>query len=218
MRVRLLLILVAAAIVAGLLAISTAGRWLVVADPLPRSAEAIVIMAGSVPDRSLEAAALYRTGLAPRVVITRERLGQAGSMLHAHGIKLPEGDDLTRTVLTGMGVPDAAIIVLQRRTRNTMTEARTIARWACRHRVRELVVVSSRTHTRRARMILRQSLGPSVHLTMRPSRYDPFTADRWWRVASSAKQVLTEYEKLAHYWLVERWVIAPCGGLRRARR
>jgi uncharacterized SAM-binding protein YcdF (DUF218 family) len=217
MRLRLL-VLVATAVALGLFVVSSAGRWLIVADPLPAAADAIVVMAGSVPDRSLEAADLYRSGLAPRVVVTRERLGQAGSMLHAHGIRLPEGDDLTRAVLAGLGVPDAAIVALRRRTRNTMTEARTIARWACRHRVRELVVVSSRTHTRRARMILRQSLGPSVHLTMRPSRYDPFTADRWWRVASSAKQVLSEYEKLAHYWLVERWEIAPCGALTRVRR
>lgn len=217
MRPRLLT-LIAAAVVTSLAGAWGAGRWLVVADPLPARADAIVIMAGSVPDRSLEAADLYRAGLAPRVVITRERLGQAGSLLHAHGIHLPEGDDLTRTVLTGLGVPDAAIVRLRRRTRNTRTEARTIARWACRNRMHELIVVSSRTHTRRARMILRQSLGPSVHLAMRPSRYDPFTAGRWWRVASSAKQVLSEYEKLAHYWVAERWQIRPCGGLPRARR
>ena len=213
-----LLIPIAAAVVVGVVVVSAAGRWLVVADPLPAAADAIVIMAGSVPDRSLEAADLYRAGLAPRVVITRERLGQAGSLLHAHGIRLPEGDDLTRTVLTGLGVPDAAIVRLHRRTQNTKTEARTIARFACRHQMHDLIIVSSRTHTRRARMILRQSLGPSVHLTMRPSRYDPFTAGRWWRVASSAKQVLSEYEKLAHYWVVERWQIQPCGGLARARR
>ena len=217
MRLRLS-ILIAAAVVVGMVVVSAAGRWLVVADPLPAAADAIVIMAGSIPDRSLEAADLYRSGLAPRVVITRERLGQAGSLLHAHGIRLPEGDDLTRTVLTGLGLPDAAIVRLRRRTRSTKSEARTIARWACRHQMHDLIIVSSRAHTRRARLILRQSLGPSVHLTMRPSRYDPFAAGRWWRVASSAKQVLSEYEKLAHYWLVERWQIRPCGGLARARR
>jgi len=30
----------------------------------------------------------------------------------------------------------------------------------------------------------------------------------------SAKTVLSEYEKLAHYWLSEHWTIQPCGGLR----
>jgi uncharacterized SAM-binding protein YcdF (DUF218 family) len=218
MRLRLLLILGAATLVVGFVVVSAAGRWLLVADPLPAAADAIVIMAGSVSDRSLEAADLYRSGLAPRVVVTRERLDHAGALLVAHGIILPEGDDRTHMVLTRLGVPDAAIVRLRRRTRSTMTEARTIARWACRHRIHELVVVTSRAHTRRAGLILRQSLGPGVHLTMRPSRYDTFTATRWWRVSTAAKQVLSEYEKLAHYWLAEQWRITPCGGLARARR
>ena len=45
-----------------------AGRLLVVADPLPARADAIVIMAGSVPDRVLEVADLYQAGLAPLIV------------------------------------------------------------------------------------------------------------------------------------------------------
>src|SRR5213596_1754913 len=46
-------------------AILAAGRVLVVADPLPPRADAIVVLAGSVPDRALEAADLYGTGRAP---------------------------------------------------------------------------------------------------------------------------------------------------------
>ena len=34
-------------------------------------------------------------------------------------------------------------------------------------------------------------------------------------VRRDAKMVLSEWEKLAHYWLVEQWAIEPCGGLRR---
>src|SRR5207244_4138392 len=40
-------------------AILAAGRVLVVADPLPPRADAIVVLAGSVSDRALEAADLY---------------------------------------------------------------------------------------------------------------------------------------------------------------
>jgi hypothetical protein len=74
-------------------------------------------------------------------------------------------------------------------------------------------VVTSRAHSRRARLILRQALGTGIALAMRPSRYDVFAPARWWRVRRDAKLVLGEYQKLANYWLTERWSIAPCGGL-----
>src|SRR5438552_2220768 len=185
----------------GAAALLAAGRVLVVADPLPPRADAIVILAGSVPDRALAAADLYRAGLAPRVVVTRERAGTGQAALHARGVRLPEDDELTVMALRGLGVPSQAIVVLRRRAVSTESEARTIARWAC---------------ARRPRLILRQALGPGIALAMLPSRYDAFASARWWRVRRDAKIVLSEYEKLANYWLTESWRIAPCGRLRPA--
>src|SRR5207245_1449443 len=99
----------------GAAALLAAGRMLVVADPLPPRADAIVILGGSIPDRTLAAADLYRAGLAPRVVVTREvaRTGQAA--LDARGVRLPEDDELTVMALRGLGVPSRAIVVLRRR-------------------------------------------------------------------------------------------------------
>src|SRR5213076_19811 len=185
----------------GAAALLAAGRVLVVADPLPPRADAIVILAGSVPDRALAAADLYRAGL-----------GQAA--LHARGVRLPEDAELTVMALRGLGVPSQAIVVLRRRAVSTESEARTIARWACAHRLQRVVVVTSRAHSRRARLILRQALGPGIALAMHPSRYDAFAPARWWHVRRDAKLILSEYEKLANYWLTESWRIAPCGSLR----
>jgi hypothetical protein len=50
---------------------------------------------------------------------------------------------------------------------------------------------------------------------VRPSRYDTFAGAAWWRGRRDAKAVVAEYEKLAHFWLRERWTIEPCGSLRR---
>src|SRR5439155_1200030 len=112
----------------GAAALLAAGRVLVVADPLPPRADAIVILAGSVPDRALAAADLYRAGLAPRVVVTRERAGTGQAALHARGVRLPEDDELTVMALRGLGVPSQAIVVLRRRAVSTESEARTTAR------------------------------------------------------------------------------------------
>ncbi len=205
--------LVLALAVATVAAVLVAGRLLVVADPLPPHADAIVMLAGSISDRALEAARLYRDGIAPRVVITRTRLARGEAALRAHGVRLPEEDELTRTTLEQLGVPSAAILRLRRRNRSTESEARTVARWACSHRLRSLVVVTSKAHTRRTRLIYARALGARIALAVRPSRYDLFAAPHWWRVRRDAKIVLYEYERLAHFWLHERWVIPPCGGL-----
>jgi uncharacterized SAM-binding protein YcdF (DUF218 family) len=209
--VRLLAVL--AALGTATAALLLAGRYLVVSDPLPPTADAIVIMAGSIPDRVLEAVDLYRTGVAPRIIVTRERPRPGDALLRARGAALPESDQLTVDTLRRLGVPDAAIVRLRRRTFSTASEARTIARYACRHHLRRLVVVTSRSHSRRARLILRRALEPRVDVHLRPSRYDSFPAARWWRVRHHAKAVLREYQQLVHHWLSERWRIEPCGGL-----
>lgn len=192
-----------------------AGRFLVVSDPLPVHADAIVIVAGSMPDRTLEAIDLYRAGVAPRIVVTREKLPRGEWLLRARGVRFPESDERTLAALAQLGVPPAAVIHLRRRNHSTESEARTVARWACRRHVGRLVAVTSRPHSRRLKLIFARALGPGVALTVRPTRYDPFAPGRWWRIRRDAKLVLTEYVKLAHYWLEERWQIHPCGGLHR---
>src|SRR5689334_10449062 len=105
-----------------------AGRVLVVADPLPASSDAIVVLAGSPRARSLEAARLYKAGIAPRVVVTRETLPPGATALRDAGVELPDTDALTRSALAGLGVPPRAIVTLRRRAHSTASEARTIGR------------------------------------------------------------------------------------------
>lgn len=196
-----------------------AGRALVVADPLPSHADAIVVMAGSVSDRILEAARLYRQGVAPLVVITHERLPRGGATLRARGVRLPESHELARRGLRELGVPDGAIRDLPRRARSTRSEARVVARWACKAGLTSLVVVTSPSHTRRARLLLRQALAPDVALAVRPAPAAMYRGARWWEDRRAAKEVLSEYQKLGNFWLVERWSPpAACGGLAGRRR
>src|SRR5205809_7194108 len=99
----------------GAAALLAAGRVLVVADPLPPRAHAIVILAGSVPDRALAAADLYRAGLAPRVVVTRERAGTSQAALHARGVRLAPDAELSCIAPRGLAVASRAAFALPRR-------------------------------------------------------------------------------------------------------
>src|SRR5262249_57366510 len=96
MRPRPLLLLAAAVAVAAVLAFRGAGRYLVVADPEPVRADAVVMLAGSVSDRVLETARLYHEGRAPLVVLTRQPLARGARDLHARGVRPPEDSQLAR--------------------------------------------------------------------------------------------------------------------------
>jgi uncharacterized SAM-binding protein YcdF (DUF218 family) len=201
---------VAAAFAAAICAAGAAGRWLQVADPLPAHADAIVVLAGAPPARLLRAADLYAAGAAPRVVLTRERRTPAAVALARRGVPVPDAVDEADRRLQALGVPASAILALHGRAFSTTSEARLIARWACRTGRRSLVVVTSPTHTRRARLILRRALGPGIDVAVVPARAD-FVPRRWWRSRGTAKLVWTEFQKLAHFWLRERWSLRPCG-------
>jgi len=205
----------AALVIAGLLllplALPALGRFLVVSDPLPAAADAIVVLAGAPQERLAEAAHLLRSGLAPRLVLTRERLPAAAVALAREGARLPEGHDLSRRALRDLGIPAEAIVTLPRRAASTTSEALVVAAAACRRGWRRLVVVTSPPHTRRARMILRRALPPAIDLAVRPAGAAYFPASHWWRRRHAAKYVLFEYQKLLNFWLRERWAIAPCG-------
>jgi len=201
-----------ALLVAGVVgAVRSAARFLVVSDRLPTRADAIIVLAGSPAARLLEAAHLYREGRAPRIVLTRERRPPDIIALAAHGIVVPEPHEDTRDRLLVLGVPEDAVTVLHGRAGSTTGEARLIARWACRSRVRSLIVVTSPSHTRRARLILHRLLGPGIAFAVHPARADFFPVRHWWRSRRTSKRVLTEYQKLVNYWLNERWRLAACG-------
>jgi uncharacterized SAM-binding protein YcdF (DUF218 family) len=99
------LLLVAGLAVLCVVAVRGAGRFLVIADPLPPHAGAIVMLAGSPSDRSLEAARLYRAGLAPIVVLTRPQLPRGAPALRGQGVFLPEEHELETRALGALGVP-----------------------------------------------------------------------------------------------------------------
>jgi uncharacterized SAM-binding protein YcdF (DUF218 family) len=206
----------AAFVLLGLLAVLSWGAWLgageflVVSDPLPAHADAIVILAGSPPARLLEATELYRSGLAPRIVLTRERRPPATVALARRGVPVDDPDTLAQSHLIALGIPAEAITILNGRAYSTTSEAQLIARWGCRSHIRSLVVVTSPSHTRRARLILRRLVAPGTTLAVRPAPADFFPRRRWWRSRRSSKLVLSEYEKLANYWLSERWRLRPC--------
>ena len=87
---------------------SGVGQWLMVADPL-EPATAVVVLSGRVPFRAMEAAAIYREGLAPEVWLTKEVVGPEEQALDRMGVVVVRGEVYNREVLERLGVKPEAI-------------------------------------------------------------------------------------------------------------
>ena len=65
-----------------------------------------------------------------------------------------------------------------------------------------MIVVTSKQHTRRARLVMRRRLaGTGIDVVMRASRLDTADVDRWWQNRSTLRFTLFESQRLLGYWI-----------------
>ncbi len=174
------------------------GTWLVAVDPLVTS-DAIFVLDGRSPHRELEAAALYRAGWAPRVVVTRPRSDLAEDVRREFGLET-EQENVSRT-LRRTGLPETAIVRLDRIVENTEQELQADFDYAKAQGFRRVILVSSPYHTRRIRVIWRSRFEREVAATIRATRYERVDAARWWRSRRSLEDVAHEVAGIANFML-----------------
>jgi uncharacterized SAM-binding protein YcdF (DUF218 family) len=191
-----LIAVVAAALVWG---VSGLGAWLVVEDPLA-PARAVVALGGQIPFRPMEAATIYRQGWAPEVWITRGGQEAEQAALRALKIEVPPEEVYSRAVLERLGVPSEAIRVLSQPAENTAEEVRVIARELQRVGGEQVILVTSKPHSRRVRATWRALIGDSPHAIVRYATADPYDARRWWRQTGDALAVSREFFGLLNVW------------------
>lgn len=173
---------------------------LIVDDSLEPAA-AIVVLCGHLPFRAMEAANLYREGWASRVVLIRQGPAEERQALQALGVTAPDEADLSREVLIRLGVPPSAILIPQEGVRGGTLEELQIAAQAIRPNGAPVILVTSKTHTRRVRLTWRYVTGGRSHAIARAARQDPFDSSRWWRDRRFAMAVVREYLGLLNYGL-----------------
>ena len=186
--------LVAAAVVWG---VSGVGAWLVVEDQLA-PARAVVALGGEVPFRAMEAASIYRQGWAAEVWLTRPPQDAGDIALRQLGIQLLNEAVYNRAVLERLGVPAAAIRVLSRPAQNTAQEVQVIAEELQRVGAGQVILVTSKPHSRRVRATWRALIGEQA--IVRYATSDPYDAHRWWRHTADALAVSREVFGLLNVW------------------
>ena len=202
---RIVFVLVAALLLALGLFIPHAGSWLVVQDVVSH-AEAAVVLSGLPTSRAFAARDLYRRGIVDAIWVIPEPVAKiegemVGDEIFAELIRLrlvdPSAEQWARRLLVAMGVPSDKIVVLPAPAHGTINEARQVRQVFHGRLPERLVLITSKSASRRARYIFRRVFQrDDVEILSYPTPYDPFEARRWWTAPRNALTVVTEYEKL----------------------
>ena len=184
----------------GIIALRGLGSFLVYEDPLEK-ADGIMILGGTMYDRQLEAVDLYNDGWAPRLFLLREVSEWGEVELMNRGIKYLSVVDAQVDVMERLGVPRDRITILDR-ANSTAQEAVILRDVAEREKLATVIIVTSKQHTRRARLVINRRMRDiGVKAIVRPSRYDRSNVDRWWTERSTLRFTLFETQRLFAYWV-----------------
>ncbi len=179
------------------IAIATTGFWLVPAAEEIRQADVIVVLAGAY-ERSEYAADLYQEGWAPKIWVSRPAREPRKSKLEKYGFVIPTEEQVHLRVLLYKKVAPENIDYFGARSLSTADEALAMREKIGAHPLR-LLIVTSPTHVRRARIIFEDALkgtGTSLQVVATPyERFEPY----WWRDQDSARIVILEIAKIIYY-------------------
>ncbi len=183
------------------------GRFLVSDDEPPASDAVVVLNTGlEIYPRLIEAAYLFREGKAANIIINGDRKNQALRTLEAMGLQRGcAWDDLFRRVLGLLGVPQERIVSVSAEDAfDTLSEARAVVPELLERGYRQVIVTTSRFHTRRAGHIWRQAAEGRLELYTVAARTDTYQPDGWWHDGRQVRWVMAEYGGwLFLYW--NRW-------------
>lgn len=191
------------AILAGCLVVLAALLWLfriplmtlagsmLVQDDGPRKADAILSLAGDdFGARIVKAAQLARSGYARDVLVS------GGPNLLGHY------SDTTIEFAESKGYPASLFhaIWLPPEADSTRTEATFLGNYLRAHGIRNIVLVTSNYHTRRAAHLWRVQ-APWIQVAVVPAPDPFFTPAGWWKTRAGQKTFLLEWMKTVSTWL-----------------
>ncbi len=176
------------------------GHWLMVADRL-EPARAIVVLGGRVPFRVIEAASIYSGGWAGEIWLTKGARSAEEVPLDHLGVRIVRGEAYSRPVLEWLGVPAGRIRLLDDGVLNTVDEMRVIARELKGKGAEPVILVTSKTHSRRVRHTWSAIVGSSPRAIVRYATEEPYRPGRWWENTRDALDVSREVSGLMNVWV-----------------
>jgi len=171
-----------------------AGWALVVNEPVA-PADIIVVSLDSGGAGALEAADLVQSGIATRVAVFSDPPSAEDLEFIRRGLPYMDAGAMQVRQLKLLGVTD--VVQIPRTDVGTEGEAQVLPPWCDQHRLRSIVLVTTRDHSRRLRRVLdRVMKGHSTRVMIQPSRYSSFDPDQWWKTRNGVRTEIVELQKL----------------------
>jgi len=151
----------------------------------PKSADVIVVLSGGT-DRVTEGVRLYQLGYAHKVLFTGSSARRMSRQAQTLG--LPAGD-----------------VLIEGRSQTTFGNAKYSLEVIRSQRLRSAIIVTSPYHTRRASLMFGY-FSQGLDFTMVSAQYDLSLSNNWWRDSTMFEAVVSEYLKLAWFYVFEKWL------------
>ncbi|UCD66605.1 MAG: YdcF family protein [Deltaproteobacteria bacterium] len=183
--------------------LSGIGSLLVVQD-IPAKAEAAVVLNTGVDiyPRLIEAANLYKQVKAEKVVINGNRKSDILRELENSGYEPPYKWYAKEIgILTHQGVAKDHIVAISAEDAyDTISEAKIVGETLINNGMENVIITTSKFHSRRARHIWRNMYKGKLKIYVAPARNDPFNPEVWWKNGRQIRWVLSEYGAWAYYY------------------
>lgn len=166
-------------------------------DPLS-PVELLVVSHANVRTAALEAVQLYRAHLSPQIALTTWITNPIDDEIRRLGILCLHPTEIARSILERSGVASDAIVVLPDPVDGTETEIAAVVAFALQSRPRSMRLITARSHTARARWLLRRDLPPDIRISVGSARFDPFSIASWWQKRDQSREVMSEYLRWAN--------------------
>ena len=144
--------------------------------------------------RLIQAAALYRKGMAGKVVVNGNRKSDVLRKLEKVGFKrcCSWHEDTVR-ILELLGVSRKDVITISvEDAYDTISEAKAIGEVLVQKGFKNITITTSKFHTRRARHIWKRIYPKALKICTVAAREDPYSPESWWKEGRQIRWVLAE--------------------------
>jgi len=164
----------------------------------PSKCDALLILAGEFPSRTIAAGDIYNQGLVTYIIAPNFKESPGMNLLKQRNLPFKNSNELAMELLLEMGVPSYAILKPHNPTERTKHEAEEARRIIEKHKdIKCLATVTSRYHSRRTNIIFANELkGLGTELKSFTPSFDTYNEETWWENPVFVRLTVTELIKL----------------------
>jgi uncharacterized SAM-binding protein YcdF (DUF218 family) len=179
---------------------------LLIAEDIPATADAAVVLYTGVDiyPRLIEAANLYKQAKVEKIIINGNRKTATLRSLENSGYEAPckwYAEEIS--ILAHLGVAKDHIMAISAEDAyDTISEAKIVGETLINNGLTNVLITTSKYHSRRARYIWNKMYRGKLIIHVAPAQNDPFTPGAWWKNGRQIRSVLSEYGAwIYYYWM-----------------